>query len=259
MFVVHMMLFDIILCIIELVYYSRTNCQDNQDHAFVYINFIFAFIGKLIVFNFINLEVSNTLPFDYDFPFLFPIILFGMFPAMQLPQFIYDYAQCKYRSPLYDIDSSYNIMKFIGATLLATVGAACILTFCFNEFLNLKNRLINCVKHIIMIFMKLYVVTLNLITLLLTFSQIPYFVPALFVENICFWFLVIIAVYIKYTKRNMKKFSIEEILSDKSQKDDKEKNFLKDEKFEQNLKFKENEKKEIEGTDGDKDKDKNIP
>ena len=199
-FVVHMMLFDIILCILELVYFSRSECQDNQNHAFVYINFIFSFFGKLIVFNFINLEISCTLPFEYNFPFIFPIILFGMFPSMQLPQFIYDYVQCKYRSPLFDLDVSYNLMKFIGATLLIVAGGACVITLCFNEFLSLKNRVINCVKSFCLIFIKLFVLTLNIITILLTFSQIPSFLPALFIENICFWFLVVVSLYLKYVK-----------------------------------------------------------
>lgn len=196
-FVVNIMLFDLILCIIELVYFSQSDCEDGQNPGFVYINFIFVFIGKLIVFNFINLEISCTLPFDNDFPFLYPIALFGMFPAMQMPQFVYDYIQCQARSPLFDLISAYGIMKFIGATLLTTTGSACILTLCFTDMLNLKNRLVNCTKHILLLFMKIFVIALNIITILMTFSQVNHFVPAFFIENISFWFLTMVAVYLK--------------------------------------------------------------
>lgn len=200
LFVVIMMFFDILLSILELVYYSRSECQDNQNHAFVYINFIFAFVGKLVVFNFINLEVSGTLPFEINIPFLCPILLYGMFPSFQLPQFIYDYVQCKYRSPLFNFDSAYGLMTFSGVSLLVVTGGACFLTLCFNEILSFKNRLFNCAKGVAFLYMKLYVIVLNLITLLLTFSQIHSFLPALFIENVCFWFLFLVAFYLKCCK-----------------------------------------------------------
>ena len=191
------MLFDLILGIIELVYYSKTDCSDGQGHGFVYIDFIFAFVGKLVVFNFINLEISCSLPFDNAFPYFYPIILFGMFPAMQMPQFIYDYVQCKYRSPMFDLVSAYGITEFIGISLLIIGGGGCILTLCFNDLLSMKNRLINWSKVLVVGYMKLFAIALNVITLLMTFSQVNNFFPALFIENICFWFLFLVAFYLK--------------------------------------------------------------
>ena len=197
-FVLIMMLFDIILCIIELVYYSKTSCGDGQNHGFVYIDFIFAFVGKLVVFNFINLEISCSLPFDNLFPYFYPIVLFGMFPAMQMPQFVYDYIQCRYRSPMFDLVAAYGLTEFIGISLLVIGGGGCIITLCFNDLLNMKNRVVNWSKFLVVSYMKLFAIILNFITLLMTFSQVDHFLPALFIENICFWFLLIVAVYLKF-------------------------------------------------------------
>lgn len=146
-----------------------------------------------------------------------------MFPSMQLPQFIFDYIQCSYRSPIFDINAAFQLMEFIGITFIALAGGACLITLCFNDLLTIRNRLINWSKSLFLLFIKFFVITLNVITIILTFTQIPSFVPALFIENVCFWFLVIVSIFGKFYNNKKKKIDEEVVMSKITEKQEKEK------------------------------------
>ena len=196
-------IFDFILCLLELIYFSNSKCLDNRNHFFIYLNFVFTILFKLVALNFTFLEVSKEIFFELPISFAIPSLIFNIMPIFQFPIYVFDYKSCNQRSPVYGLDFSFDFINFLGIVSLIIFTGILIKVCFFIEFQ--MNRIMRCLWGLLFGIFIIFIVFLNFLNLTLTFSQVDKFVPALFIENMIFWMYVFEACYCFLSKNLAKK------------------------------------------------------
>ena len=189
-----------LLSSLEIDYYINSSCDDSYSRLSVYFNFFLTICFKLALLNFVNLEVFHTMPLDFKIPFLVPILWFGVFPVMQMPQYVFDYLACVPRGNVFTIKNAYELCNVYSIFFLVLIGMFTLIAAATTTCV-IPNRVLKQMRNFGYIIIGLTLLATNLISIILSLSQINYMVPSMFIENIIYWFLIATSFYCYFRKK----------------------------------------------------------
>jgi hypothetical protein len=189
-----------LLSCLEINYYITSNCDDSYSRVSVYFNFFLTVCFKLALLNFVNLEVFHTMPLDFKIPFLVPILGFGLFPVMQMPQYVYDFLACVPRGRVFSMKTAYELCNVYSIFFLILIGIFAIIAAATTTCV-IPNRVLKQFRNLAYIVIGLTLLATNLISIILSLSQVNYLVPSMFIENIIYWFLIATSIYCYFRKK----------------------------------------------------------
>ena len=204
-----------ILYALEIDTFANSICNDKKNYvsAFIYINLLILIPFMALTLSLFNMELIDKTPYTFKITFLKPWLLWGICPIFELPLMVYDHLQCQMQSPFYTYSASYDIGKAVGIFFLIVFG-------CFIGFLTCIMNGINCgglLKCSQNLFEKylfpLFVVALNVMSFILTFTQFKLFLPVLYFHNYAYYlmFLMMGTFYVLLNACKMKeKFHLNE-------------------------------------------------
>ena len=201
------MIISIVLSGLEIGYLFQSACPDHKKdqelQIIVIIGYAFAILLKIITLGYLNLELINKPPYVNPYTFSYPILWLGIIPTLQLPQIVYDYVECYQRNPLIKLGESQSIL----IAVLVAVGA--LLIFQGTLYIGRYKFLIQGSMYTVMrisflVFGMIVIIPLNVLTVLVTFTQLPEFIPSFFFENQFFYLMslfMLVSNYIKHVRQ----------------------------------------------------------
>ena len=177
----------------EIDTFSNSTCSEKHYvPAFIYINLIILISIMASVLNLFNLELINRTPYQFKATFLRPWLLWGICPIFEMPLMIYDHNNCQMQNPLYHYKDSYDIINAVGIMYLAILGIFVIFLTCMMSGIDCAG-LMACFKKIfINILLPMIVISLNVMSFLMTFTQVKFFLPVLYFHNYVYYLMAIL-------------------------------------------------------------------
>jgi len=166
-----------------------------------------------LVLSLFNLELINKAPYEFKVTFLRPWLLWGICPIFELPLMVYDHLVCEMQNPLYTYSKSYDIANAVGIIFIVIFGFFVGFLTCIMSGINCTGLLSCSKKYFLRFLLPLFVLALNIMSFLLTFTQVTFFLPVLYFHNYAYYlmFLMIGVFYILLNACKMQeKFHINE-------------------------------------------------
>jgi hypothetical protein len=194
---------SIILSGLELGYLFQSICPDHKKdqelQIIVIVGYIISILIKIKTFGYLNLELINKTPYTNPYTFSYPILWLGIIPTLQLPQYVYDYVECYQRNPLIKLGEAQSILIAVLAVvgiLLIFQGALYIGRY---KFL-IQGSMYTVMRVVFLFFGIMIIIPLNVLTILITFTQLSDFVPSFFFENQYFYIMSLFMLVSNYAK-----------------------------------------------------------
>lgn len=182
-----------ILYIDEIDTFANSLCPEKQYlSAFIIINVLILLPIMLLVISLFNLELINKTPYNFKLTFVRPCLLWGICPVFEMPLIVFDHLYCKQENPLFSYSDSYNIMNAIGIISLVFLTVFIGFLTCLISGLNCNCLMDTAKKIFFKLILPLFVIALNVIAFLVTFTQVKFFLPLLYFHNYVYYLMVIL-------------------------------------------------------------------
>lgn len=186
---------SILLLIFELDVYLNSICKPIEifSEFFIFFNSIFSIVAKICILNMVNLELI----IKKNYTRIISCFLFwGCTSILQMPAIIYDYLDCSLESQIFTINFSFNLINGMGIIIFILIGFLIMYLSFMMWGCQLNFQILFFLKKIFFYCTVIIVGILNVFHLIVTFSQIDYFLPNFFFDNIIYFaFLIAYGVF----------------------------------------------------------------
>lgn len=174
----------------EINIYLNSNCLKSMRNYYIYFEFAISLLIKILILNHLNLEFADNNNMNI-FKALIPNLLWGSTSILVLPILIYDFDSCQSISLLISIKLGFDMINYF---ILIHIYFFLVLIL-YHAFLFLKIKYYDIIQKIItvifLINLILYLLVLNVLFNIITFTQITKLLPIMYFDNFVYYWILI--------------------------------------------------------------------